>query len=123
MIRKAVLRYGDMVNALMQIRTNRVDIRMATSELHRQYYLSRTEGETASVEAEVYAQAMTALQLSYLSGNTASVMDEDYYDKVMVQVFLRILKLDQDEALRGLIWKHLPGGMNSGSGFWEENKK
>lgn len=118
-IRKAVLRYGDMVNALMHIRTNRVDIRAATSELHRQYYLSQETGDTALVEAEIYAQAMTALQLSYLGGNAAAVMDEDYYDRVMVQVFLKILKMEKDEALRGEILKHLPGG----SDFLERKNK
>jgi len=108
MIRKAVLRHGDMVNALMRIRTNRVDIQEATAELHRQYYLSQAAGETAPIEAEIYAQAMTALQLSYLSGNTAAVMDEDYYDKVMVQVFLHILRLDKDVVLRKQILSRLP---------------
>lgn len=108
-IRKAILRYGDMVNALMHIRTNRVDIRAATSALYRQNYLSRETGETGAVEAEIYAQAMTALQLSYLGGS-AAVMDEDYYDKVMVRVFLRILKLEEDEALYRQILKHLPAG-------------
>lgn len=51
---------------------------------------------------------MTALQLSYLTGNHAALVDEDYYDKVMVSVFLRILKLEQDENLRKLIFEHLP---------------
>lgn len=108
MIQKAIHLYSDIVQALMKIRTDRVDLRSVTAEMHKQHYLSQGDSKYAEAEADIYAQAMTALQLSYLSGNIAALGDEDYYDKVMVSVFLRILKLEKDENLRKVIFEHLP---------------
>lgn len=108
MIQKAILQYSDIVQSLMKIRTDRVDLRSVTAEIHKQHYLTQSSGEYAAAEAEIYAQAMTALQLSYLCGTNAALNDEDYYDKVMVSVFLRILKLENDDALRRQICERLP---------------
>lgn len=108
MIQKAILQYSDIVQSLMKIRTDRVDLRSVTAEIHKQHYLTQSSGEYAAAEAEIYAQAMTALQLSYLCGTNTALNDEDYYDKVMVSVFLRILKLENDDALRRQICERLP---------------
>lgn len=108
MIQKAILQYSDIVQALMKIRTDRVDLRSVTAEIHKQHYLTQSSGEYAAAEAEIYAQAMTALQLSYLNGTNTALNDEDYYDKVMVSVFLRILKLENDDTLRRQICERLP---------------
>lgn len=108
MIQKAILQYSDIVQALMKIRTNRVDLRSVTAEIHKQRYLTQVDSKYAEAEADIYAQAMTAFQLSYLRGNPTALNDEDYHDKVMVSVFLRILKLEKDEALRKQIFEHLP---------------
>lgn len=107
-IQNAIFQYSDIIQALMKIRTDRVDLRSVTAEMHKQRYLSQVDSKYAEAEADVYAQAMTAFQLSYLSGNSAALNDEDYHDKVMVAVFLRILKLEKDEVLRGNIFEHLP---------------
>lgn len=107
-IRKAIARFGDIVSTLMQIHTDRVDLRTVTSRIHRQHYLSCTDSRYAEAEADIYAQAMTSLQLSYLSGNSSALDDEDFYDKVMVSVFLKILRLEKDEELRRLIFERLP---------------
>ena len=107
-IQKSILQYGDIVNALMKIHTDRVDLRRVTAEMHKQYYLSQSDSQYAEAEADVYAQAMTALQLSYLTGNHAALDDEDYYDRVIVPVFLKLLKLENDEPLRKQIVSRLP---------------
>lgn len=108
MIQKAILQYSDIVQALMKIRTNRVDLRSVTAEIHKQRYLTQVDSKYAEAEADIYAQAMTAFQLSYLRENPTALNDEDYHDKVMVSVFLRILKLEKDESLRKQIFEHLP---------------
>lgn len=108
MIQNAIAQYSDIVLSLMKIRTDRVDLRSVTAEMHKQYYLSQTHSEYANAEADIYAQAMTAFHLSYLDVSDAALDDEDYYDKVMVSVFLRILKLDKDESLRRQIFERLP---------------
>lgn len=107
-IQTALLRYRDIVQALMKIRTERVDLRYVTAEMYKKRYLTQAEGEYAEAEAEIYAQAMTALQLSYLREDSRVLNDEDYYDKVMVSVFLRILKLENDKTLRQQIYARLP---------------
>ena len=108
MIQNAIAQYSDIVQALMKIRTDRVDLRSITAQMHKQHYLSKQNGKYAEAEADIYAQAMTSLQLSYLNGNHAALDDEDYYDKVMVSVFLRILKLENDKDLRKHIFERLP---------------
>lgn len=108
MIQNAIAQYSDIVQTLMKIRTDRVDLRSITAQMHKQHYLSKQNGKYAEAEADIYAQAMTSLQLSYLNGNHAALDDEDYYDKVMVSVFLRILKLENDKDLRKHIFERLP---------------
>lgn len=108
LIRSSIMQHQDIMRALMKIRTERVDIRAATAQMYKQRYLSQPGGPYAEAEAEIYAQTMTALQLSYSSDNSASVEDADYYDKVIVSVFLRILRLEQDKQLRRMIFERLP---------------
>ena len=107
-IQKAIAQFGDVINALMKIHTERVDLRRVTAQVYKEHYLARTDSRYAEAEADIYAQAMTALQLSYLNGNSDALYDEDYYDKVMVSVFLKILKLDNDEKVRRQIFSFLP---------------
>lgn len=108
MIQHFRLQYRDIVEALLKIRTERVDIRSLTAQMHKTHYLSQAEGSYAEAEAEIYAQAMTALQLSYLDEDNNALNDEDFYDKVMVSVFLRILRLEKEDALRQQIFAYLP---------------
>lgn len=108
MIRDAFTQYSDILRALLKIRTNRVDLRSVTAQINKEQYLSQCRGKYAQAEAEVYAQAMTAFQLSYLDGSSEAFTDTDYYDRVMVSVFLHILRLDQDKQLRREIFRRLP---------------
>lgn len=108
MIRDAFAQYSDILRALLKIRTNRVDLRSVTAQTSKEQYLSQCRGKYAEAEAEVYAQAMTAFQLSYLDAGPEAFTDTDYYDKVMVSVFLHILRLDQDKQLRREIFRRLP---------------
>lgn len=112
MIQNAIVQYSDIVQALMKIRTDRVDLRSVTADIHKQHYLSQSDSKYAEAEADIYAQAMTALQLSYLSGNLAALDDADYYDKVMVSVFLRLLRLEDDKVLRREIFERLPSRLD-----------
>ncbi len=112
MIQNAIVQYSDIVQALMKIRTDRVDLRSVTADIHKQHYLSQSSSKYAEAEADIYAQAMTALQLSYLSGNLAALDDADYYDKVMVSVFLRLLRLEDDKILRREIFERLPSRLD-----------
>lgn len=102
----------DLVQALLKIHTDRVDLRALTVQNLRQEYLAHANSPYAETEAEIYAQAMTALSLSYLSTSEAAKQDADFYDKVMVAVFLRILNLDSDEKLRRQIQSRLPAAGN-----------
>ena len=112
MIQNAIVQYSDIVQALIKIRTDRVDLRSVTADIHKQHYLSQSDSKYAEAEADIYAQAMTALQLSYLSGNLAALDDADYYDKVMVSVFLRLLRLEDDKILRREIFERLPSRLD-----------
>lgn len=107
-IRDTMAQYRDIMEALLKIRTDRVDLWGLTAGIYKKKYLEKSSGSYAEAEADVYAQAMTAFHMSYWGGNTGALYDEDYHDKVMVSVFLRILKLEQDTALRKAIFDRLP---------------
>ena len=111
-IQELTLQSRDLVQALLKIHTDRVDLRAMTVQNLRQEYLAHANSTYAEAEAEIYAQAMTALSLSYMNCSDAAKQDADFYDKVMVAVFLRILDLDNDESLRRQIQSRLPSAGN-----------
>lgn len=114
-IRESMAQYRDIMEALLKIRTDRVDIRALTAKMHKKKYLEKAAGPYAEAEAEIYAQTMTAFHLSCWSGNEGVLKDADYYDKVMVSVFLHILRKEQDTVLRKAIFDRLPS-QDSGEG-------
>lgn len=114
-IRDAIAQYRDIMEALLKIRTDRVDLWALTAGIYKKKYMEKAVGPYAEAEAEIYAQTMTAFQLSYWNGNTGVLYDVDYHDKVMVSVFLRILRLEQDTTLRKAIFRRLPS-QDSGEG-------
>ena len=107
-IQRQTQHFRDLVQTLLKIRTERVNLHAVTAKMYKAYYLTQATGEYAAAQAEVYAQTMTAVHFTYLDADSKALDDEDYFDKVMVAVFLKILKLDGNEELRQQIFAQLP---------------
>lgn len=101
-VQRAMNGNRELVESLLKIHTDSVDLQNAIASEHEWKYLSSRSGPTCKTEAKVYAQAMTAFQLSCLQGDGKEPFSTDYINRVMVEVFLYILKIDHDEARRFL---------------------
>lgn len=99
-ITPAILRISqqnyETMEALLKIHTEKVDLRNALANQAVDYYLSGPTGPSAELEAEIFAQAITAFRLSVEGTNEFTF---DYMYETFIRVFLRILSLSEDEEL------------------------
>lgn len=93
---------SELLEALLKVHTENVDIRKALSQQSFDYYLSTSNSPTATVEAEIFSQAITAFQLSFPSTEDFSF---EYMHRLFINVFLKSLGLSDDEELRKLLTK------------------
>ena len=87
----------ELMEALLKIHTENVDLRQAMATQSMEYYLSGTTGAHPEVEAEIFAQAVTAFQLS---ANNTEEFAFEYMHDVFISVMLRLIGLSNDEELR-----------------------
>lgn len=105
-ITPAILRISqqnrEIMDALLKIHTEHVDLRNSLANHAIDHYLSGPTGASPNLEAEIYAQAITAFRLS--SKGSDEFTFEYMYD-TFISVFLRVLGLSEDEELYKLIKK------------------
>lgn len=106
-IHRALTHNRELVEALLKIRTDKVDLRDAISKGFEQQYLAMSSSKTKETEALVYAQAMTVIQLSYLNENNPQCLEHGYIENIMIEVLLHILHVENNEELRKFFWKHV----------------
>lgn len=92
----------ELMDALLKIHTENVDLRQAMAIQSIEYYLAGITGAHPEVEAEIFAQAITAFQLS---ANNSEDFTFDYMHDVFISVMLRLIGLSDDEELRKLLKK------------------
>lgn len=92
----------ELMDALLKIHTENVDLRQAIAIQSIEYYLAGITGAHPEVEAEIFAQAITAFQLS---ANNSEDFTFDYMHDVFISVMLRLIGLSDDEELRKLLKK------------------
>lgn len=92
----------EIMESLLKIHTEHVDLRHSLAKQAVNYYLSGTVGNSPALEADIYAQAITAFRLS-TEGNEDFTF-EFMYD-TFISVFLRLLGIEEDEELQKLLKK------------------
>lgn len=92
----------ELMNALLKVRTENVDFRQALAKQSEEYYLKDSQSANRYVEAQVFAQAVTAFQLS--TDNTEEFSFEYMHD-IFISVMLKLIGLADDEELRKLLKK------------------
>ena len=92
----------ELMNALLKIHTENVDLRQALADQSIQYYMSGKTGEHPEIEAEIFAQAITAFQLSEYNTETHAF---EYMHDVFISVMLRLIGAADDEELYKLLKK------------------
>lgn len=103
-LQKAFLSSQELLNALLKVRTEKVDIRQALAKQCEAYYLAQSDSPNKEIEAQVYAHALTAFQLSNDKKNNFSF---DYMDDVFISAMLMLLGLPRDEEIIKLLHKKL----------------
>lgn len=92
----------ELMEALLKIHTENVDLRQALAAQSEEYYLATSTSPHKKVEAQVFAQAVTAFQLS--ADNTVEFSFEYMHD-IFISVLLKLLGLSEDEELRKALKK------------------
>lgn len=103
-IHKISLQNKEFMEALLNVHTEKVDLRQALARRAELYYLENFSGPNAEVEAQVYAQALTAFQLS---NEKRFDFTFEYMDDVFITASLALLGIPNDEDVRKLIKKKL----------------
>lgn len=97
-IEQAFLQKRELVEALLKIRTDKVDLRMLLASGWKDKYLKESISPNKKIEAEIYAQAMTAFQLSFLDDSSATPFSINYIDHIMIEILIQTLQLDATET-------------------------
>lgn len=103
-LQKAFVSSHEILEALLKVRTEKVDIREALAHQSRTYYLSKVDSPNKEIEAQVYAHALTAFQLANESKSSFSF---DYMDDIFISAMLMLLGLPGDEEIIKLLHKKL----------------
>lgn len=93
---------NEIMEALLKVHTEHVDLRNALAKQCVDYYLSMADGPTAEIEAEIFAQAITAFRLS---SPTTDNFSFEYMHGIYINVFMRLLGIHDDEELRKILIK------------------
>lgn len=92
----------EIMEALLKIHTENVNLRDAMAEQAVDYYLERRSGKSAELEAEIFAQAVTAFRIS---ATDAEEFTFEFMHDTFISVFLNILGLADDEEIKKAIKK------------------
>ena len=87
---------NEIMESLLKIHTEHVDLRNVLASQAANYYLSGPTGNSPELEAEIFAQAITAFRLSSKANNEFTL---DFMHETFISVFLRIIGLSEDEEL------------------------
>lgn len=92
----------ELMEALLKVHTENVDLRQAMAAQSAEFYLTSETGPHRKIEAEIFAQAVTAFQLS---PNKTEEFSFEYMHDVFISVMLKLIGLSEDEELRKTLKK------------------
>lgn len=88
----------EIMKTLLKVKTEHVDFRQTLAAQCEEYYLKDAVGPNRQIEAQIFAQSITAFQLS------SDLIKEEFSFETMHDVFIsvlfRILGFTEDEELR-----------------------
>ena len=104
-VRKSFLANRELTKALFIIHTDTVDVRKAIVKTYEDYYLANSKDSTSLTEARIFAQARAELELSFVNDEHFFTFDQT--NEMMLNVFLKLLRLDSDKEVREFVQKKL----------------
>lgn len=92
MILSFIQHYGDTMQLLLKVQTERVNLPFTLLQATEEHYVKNSESPSKNLEANVYAAAMTAFQIKFLTADHASVDPK----RVFLNVMLKLTGLEDD---------------------------
>lgn len=102
-VRKTAETHRDATEALLKIRTEKVDLRQAIVDEFEKEYLAESDN---IIEARIYAQARTELELSHLY-NKSTFLSFEQSNEMFMNVTLKLLRLSDDKETRDFLRKKI----------------
>lgn len=105
-VKKSNTSNHDLIEALLKIRTERVDLRQALVNEYEAFYMEHFSHKGTFTEARIYAQARTELDLCVIQDDS-SVYTFEEANEIMLAITLKLLRLDGDEEVWSFLRKKL----------------
>lgn len=95
-----------LLSVLLNIHTEKVDIRKAIAQQSEEYYLSHCDSNnpTRKIEAQIFSHAVAAFQIA---NDYPADFSYEYMNNLFISAFLMLLGLPNDEDIPKLIHKKL----------------
>ncbi len=95
-------RKKDLTEALLKIHTDTVDLREYIASSWKEEYLTSSDSADKKIEAEMYAQVMTAFQLSFLEENSSPDFSLNHLDAMLIEILIHTLQTNPEETRTAL---------------------
>lgn len=105
-VQKLLQQSQDYLQALSKIHTETIDIRQALAGQLMEYYMRDASGPSASIEAQVYANALAAYQLS-VTDDFSMDLSLTHHHKVMMRAMLKMFELQNDQETIAFLEKKI----------------
>lgn len=105
-VKKTFSSNHDLIEALLKIRTERVDLRQALVDEYEAFYMEHFSHKGTYAEARIYAQARTELDLCVIQDDSTIYTFEEA-NEIMLAITLKLLRLDEDEEVWNFLRKKL----------------
>ena len=105
-IKKYFASNKDLITALLKIHTETVDLRKVICDEFEAEYLHTMKENTSPIEARIYAQARTELELAQIMDET-TVISFQTSNEIYLNVALKLLRLNHDKETRQFLKKKL----------------
>ena len=105
-VKKSNTSNHELLEALLKIRTEKVDLRQALVNEYETFYMEHFSHKGTYNEARIYAQARTELDLCVIQDDSTIYSFEEA-NEIMLAITLKLLRLDEDEEVWNFLRKKL----------------
>ena len=107
-VRQSSKEHRELVDALLKIHTPRVDLASVLEKQLEELYMKTSGSPACEYEAKIYAAALTKYQLITMNlPDPSTAGDATFYNQVMIEVFLNLMRWQDDDALRKFLHNKL----------------
>lgn len=92
----------ELAEALLKIHTDKVNLRRYIASSWKKEYLETSDSPNKKIEAEMYAQIMTAFQLSFVEENSSPDFSLNYLDSLLIEILIHTLQTNPEETRAAL---------------------